>query len=44
MALSVIVSLSTAIGILNPLPFLWAANMTVILFAILRQLYYPAMS
>ncbi|KAK0110188.1 hypothetical protein ONS95_002839 [Cadophora gregata] len=44
MALSVIVSLSTAIGILNSLPFLWAANMTVILFVILRPLYYSAMS
>ena len=43
-ALSVIVSLSTAIGILNSLPFLWAANMTVILFVILRPLYYSAMS
>ncbi|KAL2069361.1 hypothetical protein VTL71DRAFT_15699 [Oculimacula yallundae] len=44
MALSVIVSLSTTIGILNSLPFLWAANMTVILFVILRPLYYSAMS
>jgi hypothetical protein len=43
-ALSVIVSLSTAIGILNSLPFLWAAYLTVILFVILRPLYYSAMS
>ncbi|CZS96452.1 probable MFS transporter [Rhynchosporium agropyri] len=44
MALSVIVTLSTAIGILNSLPFLWSAYTTVILFVVLRPLYYSAMS
>lgn len=44
MALSVIVGLSTAIGVLNSLPFLWAAYGTVLLFVILRPLYYSAMS
>ncbi len=43
-ALAVIVGLSTAIGVLNSLPFLWAAYGTVLLFVILRPLYYSAMS
>lgn len=43
-ALAVIVALSTAIGVLNSLPFTWAAYSTVILFVILGPLYYSAMS
>lgn len=44
MALAVIVALSTAIGILNSIPMLWAAYWTVFLFVLLRPLYYSAMS
>jgi len=44
MALAVIVALSTAIGVLNSVPFLWAAYWTVFLFVLLRPLYYSAMS
>ena len=44
MALVVIVALSTAIGVLNSVPFLWAAYWTVFLFVLLRPLYYSAMS
>ncbi|KAE8441069.1 hypothetical protein EG329_005898 [Mollisiaceae sp. DMI_Dod_QoI] len=44
MALAVIVTLTTVIGVLNSLPFLWAAYMTVCLFVLLRPLYYSAMS
>ncbi|KAE9366451.1 MFS general substrate transporter [Stipitochalara longipes BDJ] len=44
MALAVIVALSTAIGILNSIPVLWAAYWTVFLFVLLRPLYYSAMS
>ncbi|KAH6661863.1 putative MFS transporter [Halenospora varia] len=44
MTLAVIVTLATAIGILNLLPFVWAAYTTVFLFVLLRPLYYSAMS
>jgi hypothetical protein len=44
MVLAVIVTLSTVIGVLNSLPFIWAAYMTVSLFVLLRPLYYSAMS
>jgi MFS family permease len=44
MVLAVIVSLSTTIGVLNSIPTLWAAYLTVFLFVILRPLYYSAMS
>jgi hypothetical protein len=44
MVLAVIVSLSTSIGVLNSIPTLWAAYLTVLLFVILRPLYYSAMS
>lgn len=44
MVLAIIVSLSTAIGIFNSIPVLWAAYLTVLLFVILRPLYYSAMS
>ena len=39
-----IVSLSTTIGILGVLPFLWAAYANVVLFVLFRPLYYSAMS
>jgi len=42
--LAVIVCLTTAIGILNTVPYLWGAYSTVLLFVILRPLYYSAMS
>jgi MFS family permease len=42
--LATIVSLITVIGVLNSLPFVWAAYATVCLFVILRPLYYSAMS
>jgi hypothetical protein len=44
MVLAGIVTLSTTIGVLNSLPFLWAGYLTVFLFVILRPLYYSAMS
>lgn len=44
MALAVIVALSTSIGILNSIPVVWAAYLTVFLFVLLRPLYYSAMS
>ncbi|CZR59374.1 probable MFS transporter [Phialocephala subalpina] len=43
-ALLVIVTLTTIIGVLNSLPFVWAGYMTVCLFVLLRPLYYSAMS
>ncbi|CAK1366172.1 Protein FMP42 [Cercospora beticola] len=39
-----LVVLITAVGILGSLPFLWAAYGNVILFVLLRPLYYSAMS
>lgn len=42
--LALIVGLTTIIGILNTLPFLWCAYLTVLLFVVLRPLYYSAMS
>ena len=44
LTLAVIVSLATVIGVLNSLPFVWAAYTTVCLFVLLRPLYYSAMS
>jgi MFS family permease len=44
MALAVIVTLSTAIGIFNSIPGVSAAYLTVFLFVLLRPLYYSAMS
>ena len=41
--LGVIVAFTTIIGILNSIPALWAGYMTVILFVLLRPLYYSAM-
>ncbi|TVY82997.1 Protein FMP42 [Lachnellula suecica] len=43
-SLAVIVTLITIIGVLNSLPFVWAAYTTVCLFVLLRPLYYSAMS
>ena len=42
--LGVIVACTTVIGILNSIPTLWAGYMTVVLFVLLRPLYYSAMS
>lgn len=42
--LAVIVGLTTMVGVLNALPFAWAAYATICLFVILRPLYYSAMS
>lgn len=41
--LGVIVVLTTSIGVLNSIPAVWAGYMTVILFVLLRPLYYSAM-
>ncbi|KAL4985120.1 major facilitator superfamily domain-containing protein [Aspergillus falconensis] len=42
--LAVIVFLTTLIGVLNSIPALWTGYLTVILFVLLRPLYYSAMS
>ncbi|KAL3441040.1 major facilitator superfamily domain-containing protein [Aspergillus insuetus] len=42
--LAIIVFLTTLIGILNSIPALWTGYLTVILFVLLRPLYYSAMS
>lgn len=42
--LALIVGLTTAVGILNTVASLWGAYSTVLLFVILRPLYYSAMS
>lgn len=42
--LAVLVGFITAIGILGSLPFVWAGYMNVVLFCLLRPLYYSAMS
>lgn len=42
--LGVIVAFTTIIGVLNSILTLWAGYMTVILFVLLRPLYYSAMS
>lgn len=41
--LAIIVLLTTTIGILNSIPAIWAGYMTVVLFVLLRPLYYSAM-
>ncbi|KAL3474246.1 major facilitator superfamily domain-containing protein [Aspergillus californicus] len=43
-SLAVIVFLTTLIGVFNSVPELWAGYSTVILFVLLRPLYYSAMS
>ncbi|KAK2759809.1 hypothetical protein FQN54_002543 [Arachnomyces sp. PD_36] len=42
--LTAIVALITLVGILNCLPFVWAGYVTVVLFVLLRPLYYSTMS
>lgn len=42
--LATIVVLTTAVGIFNSIPLLWTGYVTVILFVLLRPLYYSAMS
>jgi hypothetical protein len=42
--LALIVALSTAIGVLGVLPFVWAGYCNVVLFCLFRPLYYSAMS
>ncbi|EAU37148.1 conserved hypothetical protein [Aspergillus terreus NIH2624] len=42
--LATIVLLTTTVGILNSIPALWTGYATVILFVLLRPLYYSAMS
>lgn len=42
--LGIIVTLSTIIGVLGALPFLWAGYLNVVLFCAFRPLYYSAMS
>ena len=42
--LALIVAFTTIIGILNSIPALWAGYVTVILFVLIRPLYYSAMS
>lgn len=42
--LGLIVILTTTIGIFNSVPAVWAGYLTVVLFVLLRPLYYSAMS
>ena len=42
--LALVVAISTAIGVLGVLPFVWAGYSNVILFCLFRPLYYSAMS
>lgn len=42
--LACIVALTTAIGILNSVPAMWTGYLTVVLFVLVRPLYYSAMS
>lgn len=42
--LGVLVAFITAIGVLGSLPFTWAGYVNVVLFCLLRPLYYSAMS
>ena len=42
--LAILVSMITAVGIVGSLPFLWAGYCNVIIFVLLRPLYYSAMS
>lgn len=44
MMLGLIVLFTTVIGALNSIPAVWAGYMTVLLFVLLRPLYYSAMS
>lgn len=42
--LAILVALTTAVGIFGSLPYLWAAYVNVLLFVVLRPLYYSGMS
>lgn len=42
--LGLIVLFTTVIGVLNSIPAVWAGYLTVVLFVLLRPLYYSAMS
>ena len=42
--LAVLVMLTTAVGVLGSLPYLWAGYANVVLFVLVRPLYYSAMS
>lgn len=42
--LAVLVALITAVGIVGSLPFLWAGYVNVVIFCLVRPLYYSAMS
>lgn len=42
--LACIVVLTTAIGVLNSVPTMWTGYLTVVLFVLVRPLYYSAMS
>jgi hypothetical protein len=42
--LAMVVALITIIGGLNSVPAIWAGYITVVLFVLLRPLYYSAMS
>jgi hypothetical protein len=42
--LAILVSMITAVGVVGSLPFLWAGYCNIIIFVLLRPLYYSAMS
>lgn len=42
--LAILVALITAVGIVGSLPYLWAGYVNVIIFCLVRPLYYSAMS
>lgn len=42
--LAILVAMTTAVGVLGSLPYTWAGYANVVLFVILRPLYYSAMS
>lgn len=42
--LAILVSMVTAVGIVGSLPYLWAGYCNVVIFVLLRPLYYSAMS
>lgn len=44
MMLTILVALITAVGVLGSIPTFWAAYANVVLFVLLRPLYYSAMS
>ena len=42
--LAILVALITAVGVVGSLPYLWAGYINVIIFCLVRPLYYSAMS